>query len=573
MGFIEKTISRFAPRGPAPRVPAGASVPAIPRQQGSGLSPQAAFFQQGRNMLINSWRPALRETQEDVLESWQDAAARAIEGFQNSGFLTRILEVEVGSVVGSGLRFSSRPDIEALGWTPEYGQKWARAAERAFRAYCRNPLEVDAAGRMNFDKMQQVAYASYKAYGEILALTPVLKRNGTMYRSKVAMIPPARLSQDTDLYRGIIQGVKVDEWGFAQGYVLRKYDQLTGWADVDIDAYDRDGRPNILHIFDGALSTTRGISPMAPVLKIIRQVDQYADATLTSAMIQTIFAATIKTNIGGVAAFDGLMTERDTANGTKSWEPFDIGSFTDAKSAWYDAANIDLSQHGRIAQLFPGDEFEFTQANHPGQQYDQFMGWLMREVAAGSGVTYESATGDFRGATYSSIRMGGAQEWLGVTRKRDNLIVPFCESVKMNWFDEAIYTGILDYPGGYARYLMQREAATRGQWSGPAQPQADDYKAAKAQEVLKNIQGTTLSEIASAYGRDWEDDMRQRATENEVARSLNLPLPWVPKDLMGTDKGQQAAIDATKPDEEEPEGTEKEPSAELEDELEGSNGD
>jgi capsid protein len=279
---------------------------------------------------------------------------------------------------------------------------------------------------------------------------------------------------------------------------------------------------------------------MANILKVSRQVDQYADATLTSALIQTIFAAVLKTNINGVAAFDGLMTNGDSGT-------LNLGAYATAKGEWYDGAQIDLTQHGRIAQLFPNDELTFTEAKQPGQQYDQFMGWLMREIAAGCGTTYESATGDYRGATYSSIRMGGAIEWQTVIRTRDNIIIPFCNIGKNNWMDEAVTTGRLEFPGGLDAYLANREAAQRGVWSGPVQPQADDFKAARSQEVLKGIQATTLAEISASYGRDWDDDMRQRAEENRLADELKLPRPWAPVTMLETPAGQELALNPPEP--------------------------
>lgn len=522
-----------------PQVPAGASVPRV--------NPKAEYFGGNRNPLLISWRPQLRENQDDVLASWQDAAARAVDGFHNSGFLTKILEVETGSVVGAGLRFSSRPNAEALDWSEEYATNWARQFEAALDIYANNPREIDASGRMTFAKMQQAAFASYKAYGEVLALNPIIKRRGSMFASKVMMLPPSRLSQESNPTDNIVQGVKVDEWNCPIAYKLKRRGKIFDWEDIVIQAYDRDGRPNITHIFESSIATTRGISPMANVLKVIRQVDQYADATLTSALIQTIFAATIKTDIKGVAAFDGLMTEHDTAAGAANkFLPFGIDSFAATQKEWYDGAKIDLTQHGRIAHLFPGDELDFTEAKQPGQQYDSFMSWMMREVAAGAGVTYESATGDYRNSSYSSIRMAGAEAWLTVLRRRQNIIVPFCETVKDNFLDEAIYTGLLDFPGGYERFLMMKPHVAKGTWSGPPQPQADDYKAAKAHEVLMGMGATTLSAIESSYGNDWEDNMRQRARENAVAEKLGLPLPWVPKDLMGTKAGQEAEVDAKK---------------------------
>lgn len=500
--------------------------------------PKAAFFQNGRNPLMMGWRPMLRESQADVQASWQEAASRAVEGVQNSGFLTKVVEVETGSVVGSGLRFSSRPDAEALGWTPEEASTFARALERGFRAYGKNPLEFDAAGKMTFGKSQQAAFASYKTFGEILALTPIIDREGSTWKSKVALIPPHRLSQMSDQMENIIQGVKVDDWGYPLAYKVKRWDKLMGWQDTMVQARDRDGRPNVVHVFDASISTTRGISPMAPVLKVVRQIDQYADATLTAALIQTIFAATIKSNISGVGAFDGLMTGGDTG-------ALDFAKYLDATTSWYDAAKIDITQHGRIAHLFPNEELEFKQAQHPAQQYDSFMGWLMREVAAGAGVTYESATGDYRGATYSSIRMAGAESWLTVLRRRENVIIPYCEQVKDIWLDEAIFTRRLKLPKGwtYLNYLANREAIARGTWSGPAQPQADDYKAAKSHQTLKDIGGTTMKDIAESYGRDWEDDAIQKAEENRFYQSLDLPLPWSPTTMLETKEGQDKELE------------------------------
>lgn len=510
---------------PRVRVPAGTSE----------HRPNAAYFQ-GRSPFLAGWRPALREQYRDIQMAWTDAAARAQEAIQNNGFLTRVLDVECGSVVGSGLRLSSRPDAEAMGWSREETNSWARLVESRHRAWAENPVECDAAGKMTFAKQQQAAYASWKTFGEVTGLLPLITRPASLSKTKVLLLPPVRLMQKNDELNNIIQGVKTDGWGFPLAYFFQEKDKFLGTREREISAFDRDGRPNVLHIFDSSIATNRGISPLAPVLKVTRQVDQFADATLTTAMIQTIFAAFLKTNMTGINAFDGLMTKGDQG-------ALDINAFSAAKGEWYDGAQIDLTQHGRIAQLFPGDELVFSKSNSPSQAYDDFMGWLMREIAAGAGVTYESATGDYRGATYSSIRMAGAIEWQGVKRRRDNIIVPFCQSVYNAWLEEEIFEGRIPFKGGYFAFLANRAAASRANWSGPAQPQADDFKAARAHQVLKDMGATTLMEVEAAYGRDWDDSMRQRSAENELAEELGLPLPWAPTTMLETKEGQDKELE------------------------------
>lgn len=543
----------------------------------STAAPKQAFFNGERSPFMVGWNPRLREHQQDVQASWEKAAARSISAIQNSGFLSGIVEVSSGGVVGAGLRMASRPDADVLGWTQEYATRWARKVESRFRAWAKKPRECDAGGSMNFAQQQQAAYASYMAYGEIVALMPWVARAGTKSRTKVLLIPPSRLVNATDYTTNMVQGVKLDGFGMPVGYRFRERDNYGGWKERDIAAVDGDGRPNVIHIKDPAISTTRGIGPLASVLKVTRQVDQYFDANLTSAMIQTIFAATIRTNISGPAAFDGLLTQSDKGQ-------FDATGFAATKGEWYEGAKLDLSQHGRIAHLFPGDELKFTEAKQPGQQLDHFLGWLLREISRGAGVTYESATGDYRGATYSSVRMAGAIEWLTVLRRRNNLIVPFCDAVFEWWLDEEIRVGRIEFPGGFEKFDEMRDFAARAAWTGPARPQADDFKTARAYEVRKGMQATTLSEIAEEYGRDWDDDARQRAAENKLHEELGLPKPWAATDILQIKGGEDAALkDATDSSDEKKDGKrpdpkksgerdapERDPESSLEDDLDAA---
>lgn len=550
-------MAASARQKPRVRVPAGRSV----RLEGvGGAGPRAAYRE---TAILQGWSPALRETYEDVQASWQKAAARTIEATQNSGFIAGAVDVSVSSVVGHGLRLAARPDRDVLGWTEEQANDWARRAEAVFSAWCGDPAECDAAGRMTFGMMQQAAYRSWLAYGEVLSLAMILRRPWGQWNNKLRMLPPSRIVDKSESNR-LIQGVYLDKVGFPVAYVLREPDVLVGHREVTVDARDMDGRPNVIHLFEPSISGVRGISPMASVLKVVRQIDQYADATLTKALLQNIFAATIRSNISGVSAFEGLMTEKDT--GVERDGILNIDNFQAAKGQWYDGAKIDLTQHGRIAHLFPTDELDFTEATSVAQDYDAFMGWLLRETMRAIGVTYESGTGDYRGATYSSVRMAGAVEWNIVTKRRANIVIPFCMNAYEMVLEEAIETGRLETPGGLDTFYKNKAALTRSTWTGPPRPQADDFKTARAYQVRKDMGATTLAEIAAEYGRDWDDDMRQQAAENAMADKLGLPRPWAPKDIMEVPGGTEAAVDATK----KPDPADEDPETELQRESESN---
>lgn len=479
---------------------------------------RAQFFRDGKSPFLTSWRPALRETSEDVASAWTEAAARGIESLQNSGFMAGVADVNVSQIVGSGLTLAARPDVQALGWTESEGSTWSEIVERRWRSYAKTPRAVDAGSRYTHGQLQQIVIRSWMAYGEVAANLPFVQRPGTPL-SKISLIPPSRISRESDGF-SLTQGVYTDAWGAPTGYKVKTKTNL-GWVDVTYPAFDADGRHRFLHIFDPMLASPRGISPFAPILKVLRQIDQYADATLTSALIQTIFAATIKTNLMGDAAFAGLRTEADQK------DVVDLGGFASVKADWYEDAKIDLFQHGRVGHLMPGDELEFHAAKHPSQTYDSFMSWLIREIAACAGVTYESATGDYRGATYSSVRMATAEKWNIVLARRSNIAEPFCQVTYQNWLEEEIGTGRIPFPGGVNAYIENKAAAAAAIWTGPPRPQADDLKTARAHEVLFKLGVSTFQSVCGEYGQDWKEVQDQRARERDYALSLGLPDPHI----------------------------------------------
>ena len=497
-----------------------------------------------RNVFLNGYAPYVQEPRDEIARDWELAAGRSIDMIGNSGFLRGCVETVIAQTVGAGLRMTFRPDHKALGWDIEKTREWSREVEAKFLDWGRNPRECDAGGKMTFGQMQQAWLQMYLYYGEGLALLPMLNKPFATSKTKVMMLPSSRLSNHTDYEKKLIQGVYVDGHGAPLAYDIQDMSDPLDKEYRKIQARDKSGRANVCHFFEPSVGVTRGLTPFAPVLKVIRQISQYMDATMVKAMLQTIFAATLETDVVGQTAFDGLLTDNDTEGA--------MAEFAGLKSDWYDGASIDLHEHGRIAHLFMGDKLDFKQANIKADDFDRLYSWLMRECATALGVTYDSFTGDDRDATYSSIRMGGAKEWLKVTRRRENLVVPFCKEVFGAWLEEQIGVGEIKFPGGFKQFQKVRGYATKAKWSGPAKPQADDFKTARAYQVRKDIGGATMEEISEEYGRDWDDDMYQRSEENSLAEKLGLPIPHASLDpvseafTLGEDLGGSG--DETGPD-------------------------
>jgi hypothetical protein len=124
----------------------------------------------------------------------------------------------------------------------------------------------------------------------------------------------------------------------------------------------------------------RGISPLTPALQVARQFDQLSDATLTAAILQTVFAASITSEEPTEEVLNGLLTPQEqarlAATGVSPWD-----AYIQAQSGWYDTATINLGINGRIAHLFPGQKLELHRA-HPHSDYCDFAAHLPRRRGA-----------------------------------------------------------------------------------------------------------------------------------------------------------------------------------------------
>jgi lambda family phage portal protein len=494
--------------------------------------------------MLAGFMPSVVEPSDMLERSHRKQVARTLLSMERSGFIKNVIEASITMVVGTGLKISSRPNAKALGWSQEQASNFASDFEALVNAWAAKPYSCDASGFFTFGGLQQAYYLSELTYGEGLSLLPNITRPGNRYSTKVKVLPPSRIVDKTD-GRKIIQGVETDGWGLPIAYYIWSYDRHGNEVEKRILARDRDGRANVIHRFMPTIATTRNSPSLRAGMKAFRQFDQYGDANVVQKMVRSIFGAVIKNSIPGMAAFEGLMTSGEMVGAARA-PSFDFGKFAAAKSQYYKGHELDLSNHGRIASLFPGDELDFVESKAANDEFDPIARWLMLEVAGAAGISYESATGDYRSATYSSVRMAGAKEWGTVLRKRNEILAPFCQEVAEALLEEAIYKGTIDVPGGFDFFLEHRDEIARCSWSGPAQPQADEFKAARAAEVQLDAGFAAMQDICDDYGRDYEDMLERQARENQMAADKGLPLPHRDRNAVSGDQSEDAELGDSK---------------------------
>lgn len=498
---------------------------AAPQRVAGPAVQRSGYMRGGGGVLFGRWRPALREPQHAVSDAWDAATSRAMDAILNSGWLSGAIEQSIANTVGRGLRLKVQPENALFGMAEADARAWGRMVEQRFEIWSRAPQECDIEGVRTFGQMQAAAYRSFLATGEVLAELPWRRRPWGQNGTKVRLLPAHRLARASSSADRIVNGVKLDRDGMPVGYLVSANPHFGGLhRDRLVRARDSAGRPRVIHIFDGPPGTYRGITPLAPILQVTRQFDQLADATLTATILQTLFAATIESDLPTEEAMAGILTPQEQARlasqGVSAAE-----AYMQMVGGFYEEAPVDLGANGRIGHLFPGQELKFQTAQGSATDYVGFSRQLLREIARCLGMTYEGATGDYTGATYSSTRMATGEIFEVTQMRRAHVVAPFCQAAYAAWLEEEIEAERIPFPGGINAFLANRTAASRADWRGSPKLQADDVKTARAHEVWRRLGVVSDAMIAADLGVDIEDVFVERKAERELREAYGLPEP------------------------------------------------
>ena len=303
----------------------------------AGSAPAMGYLRNepGTGLYMPGVTPTLRDRSEDIRQGWVQANSRANDAQMNSGWIAGVVEQVVALMIGTGLRLNHKPDGMVLGWDEKQTAEWARIVEKRWEIWASQPYECDAGGRYTMAQMEAAAVRQWIGTGEIVGQIAAINRPGAETVTKARLVPSHWLSQRTEPFNRLEHGVYLDVHGLPIAYLFEVRDPLYYNREVRRPARDRFGRPIIIHVFDGAAGQVRGITPLAPALKIVRQYDQLADATLTAAMIHAIFAATIESDYPTSEVLAALHDE-DDADGV---QPGAFDAFLAQKVGWHQNVN------------------------------------------------------------------------------------------------------------------------------------------------------------------------------------------------------------------------------------------
>jgi lambda family phage portal protein len=509
---------------PRYRVKAGTRV--VPASLPGRPQPKSAYLRDTRSRILSTRPTSLRMHRDDVRAVWRRTAGLALDLIQNSGTLRGAADQVLADTVGVELVLNPQPDIEGLGYSKDEIAALSRQIKQAWKRYAWNPRECDLAGKLTVPQMVDIALRWEMAYGEALGLMSYMSRAQRRYYgistgTKLSMVNPTKLVQDTNDIEGMFQGVIHDPNGRPVAYRIQEKE--TGITRKrDHRAYDADGRQAVIHVFDPMDSSdVRGISRIAPAFRQHIQREVLVDTTIQTAILQTIFAATLTSQAPSAEAFEALEAIEDKQFKGEVRD-FMLASFENAAER-----ELVIGSDPQVNHLAPGEKLELLASRTPGPEFLSTNRELARDMARAIGVSFGGFTMNYENATYSSVRMETSSIYPVAVRRRERIPAPICQAVYENWFDEQVGEGRITVKGGYAVFAANRDRFCWALWQGPAKPSADDGKSAKASSERIWNGTSTIADECAELGRDPDEVFEQRKREHERYVGAGLPSPFV----------------------------------------------
>ncbi len=298
-------------------------------------------------------------------------AEQARDAERNDAFARRIIDLWAANAVGGGITCAWSDTTHAAVW-----RRWAETRE------------CDAEGKKTLAAIEALVIKSVVRDGEVLV---------RFVRSMPTMANPLGLrlavleSDHLDRYkngiyegRAVLQGVEVDDNGRPAAYWMLPRHPGEAWPllpAIGARTSQRVPASEVLHIYrQERPGQVRGVSWLAPVLPVLRDLSDYEAALLVKAKIEACLTA-IVTDEDSEQVATGSTVEDANGNKIETFEP------------------------GMIMYRRGAGEVEVVNPSGGGSHL-QFARRALERAAVGAGLTYDQGSGDLTGANYSSLRAG-----------------------------------------------------------------------------------------------------------------------------------------------------------------------
>lgn len=504
MGFF----SRKKPEAATREAPAEATRP----KWSPVRSAKRMFEASGQDRLNNDWT-STPVTAEWVIRRYQRIlVARSREQAANNDYAKAFVRLCRQNIVGPKgimLQAASRDDRGTLDTLAN------KAIEAAFCKWGHRN-SADVAGLQSWRQLQITAVMSAVKDGEFM-FRKIYGADAGPFGFALQVLDPQRCHPQFDVYdlpdgRFIRAGIEFNKYGRPLAYhftVVKESDAFYNYSYAGLH-YHRIPADEIIHGYlPEIVGQKRGLPWMATSLFRLKQLGGFENAAIVNARIGASKMGFIQWKEGHGPEFD----DDDSTALEMTAEP------------------------GEFPILPEGAELKDWSPQYPAGEFASFNKAMLRGIAAGFGVLYNTLANDLEGVNFSSIRQGTLDEREHWKELQEWLIESLAMPVFEEWLPRALLGEHITVKGRplkperIERYAEVSWQPRRWAWIDPS---ADVTASVSAKNNLLQSPGQIIRE----GGRDPSDVWREIASDIEEMRAAGIPEDYIKASIL--DKNLQA---------------------------------
>lgn len=471
MNKLDRIISYFSPQAGAERLKHRATMSAVQHYDAAGRGKRARGYKAPMGDVNASARGGgrMRLVARDMV--------------RNNAIAKRAVAALVDNIVGDGI-------IPAIETERDEDARWMNQMLRDHI----DTTRIDASGRLDLYGLQRLAVDSMVVGGESMFRRrprSLPDRTGLMLPVQIELLEPEFLDDSQIINDAvgnkILDGIEIDQMRRRVRYRLfdeHPQDSVSGYPQSFwVEAQD------ILHLFRMERpGQRRGISWLAPVIPLMNDAYDYADAQLVRQKIAAMWVG----------------FTRDTMPDSLADDP---------------GPEMSLKP-GMFEHLPAGRDVVFSDPPKV-DGYSEHMKSVQRMIAAALSITYEELSGDLEGVNFSSARIGRIAMQRAISAAQWTVVMPTICLGMEPWLRKAFDNAPMRKPP--AEYKFK--------WTPPKFEMTDPAREIPA--VLRKIEGGLTSRQRAIREMGYDPDVIYREIQEDLKAMPSLPGPTPPPEDYG----------------------------------------
>jgi len=433
---------------------------------------------------------------QELFQSLQTMRNRARQICQDNELARKFLAMVKSNVVLNGITFQARTRRDDGSLDELDNQR----LERAWKIWGENPSFCSMDGRSNFTDTCRQVIECLARDGEVFIRMIRGADNDFQFSLWVleADYFPVQNNKVLSDETAIVMSVEQNKYGRPQAYhqLIKKPGLDYGNTILKTAKTERVPADEIIHLYiQERPGQTRGVPWLNTAIRPLDMLGQYQLSELTASRVasssQGFFISPASDSYVGT----GVDEDENLIN---EFEP------------------------GTFQQLPEGMDFKPFNPGHPNTAYKDFTKTILRSVASGLLVSYNSLSNDLESVNYSSIRAGQAEEKAQWMMLQNFFIHNFCSKVYKSFLRMSITAGWFEFDGLPNLPMSKISKFEEVRWTPRGWEYVNPKQELEAKEIAVRLGVDSLTDITANRGKEWDQVIMELARERDIIKDLGL---------------------------------------------------